>query len=35
MDTNQSNTAMGNLSNPAKYVARLEIDRPEKLNQLH
>lgn len=34
MDTNQSNTTMGNVSNPANYAARLEIDYPEKLDRL-
>jgi len=34
MDTNQSNTTEGNISNPAEYAARLEIDYPEKLDRL-
>jgi hypothetical protein len=34
METNQSNTTVGNISNPSQYAARLEIDYPEKLDRL-
>jgi len=34
MDTNQSNTNVGNATNPAEYAARLKIDYPEKLDRL-
>ena len=34
MDTNQSNTTVGNISNPTEYAARLEIDYPEKLGRV-
>ena len=34
METDQSNTTAGNISNPSGYAARLEIDYPEKLDRL-
>jgi hypothetical protein len=34
METNQSNTTAGNISNPSQYAARLEIDYPEKLDRV-